>query len=150
MGKLLAEKDANDIKNYFQQQLINPVTLRLFVQDPNQPGDCMYCSETEQICLEIAELSDKINLVVHNNSGNDQEKVRKYGVERVPALILEKEQETDSGVRFYGIPSGYEFGTLIEDIAELSSGESKLSAELRAQVEQVKKDVTIKVFVTPT
>jgi len=150
LGNLLAEKDSNEIKKHFEQQLINPVTLRLFVQDPNEPGECMYCSETEQICREVAELSDKINLTVHSNSTSEQEQHQKYGIERVPALILEKVSGTDSGVRFYGIPSGYEFGTLIEDITELSTGESKISTDLRKQVEQIQQDVTIKVFVTPT
>ncbi len=150
MEKLLAEKDADQIKQHFAQQLLNPVTLRLFVADPNQPGECEYCAETEQICREVAELSDKINLTVHSNAPSEQAQAEKYGVERVPALILEKVSGTDSGIRFYGIPSGYEFGTLIEDITELSGGESKIPANLREQVEQIQQDVTIKVFVTPT
>lgn len=148
MAKLLAEKDSVAIKDFFGQNLVAPVTMRLFVQDSSQPGECVYCSETQQIAEEIAELSDKISLEIHKVPTDDGV-VKDYDVERVPALILEKEA-VDSGVRFYGIPSGYEFGTLIEDIADLSTGKTKLSAELVQQVEQVKKDVTIKVFVTPT
>lgn len=148
MAKLLSEKDEAAIKDYFTKQLVNPVTLRLFVQDPNHPEDCMYCSETEQITREVADLSDKIELIIHQ-APSEKEIMQKYDVQRVPALILEKE-EGQAGVRFYGIPSGYEFGTLIEDIAELSTGETKLAPELVKKVQQVDKDVTIKVFVTPT
>lgn len=148
MAKLLAEKDATAIKDFFAQNLTTPVTMRLFVQDPNQPGECMYCSETKQIAEELSDLSDKLSLEVHTVPMNDN-LVNQYDVQRVPALILEKDN-VDSGVRFYGIPSGYEFGTLIEDIADLSTGKTKLSADLIKQVEQVHQDVTIKVFVTPT
>ncbi|MHB1654636.1 MAG: thioredoxin family protein [Desulfitobacteriaceae bacterium] len=148
MAKLMSEKDATAIKDFFDQNLINPVTMRLFVQDPGQPGDCVYCSETQQIAEELSELSDKISLEIHGVPTDDG-KVKQYDVQRVPALILEKDN-ADTGVRFYGIPSGYEFGTLIEDIADLSTGKTKLSPELLKQIEQVHQDVTIKVFVTPT
>lgn len=148
LAKLLSEKDTVAIKDFFGQNLVNPITMRLFVQDSSQPGECMYCSETQQIVEEISELSDKISLDIHKVP-TDAGLVKQYDVERVPALILEKES-VDSGVRFYGIPSGYEFGTLIEDIADLSTGKTKLTEELLQQVEQVQKDVTIKVFVTPT
>lgn len=148
MAKLLSEKDSVAIKDFFGQNLVNPITLRLFVQDAAQPGDCMYCSETQQIAEELTELSDKISLEIHKMPSDDTV-VKDYDIQRVPALVLEKES-VDSGVRFYGIPSGYEFGTLIEDIADLSTGKTKLSPELIQQVEKVQKDVTIKVFVTPT
>jgi glutaredoxin-like protein len=149
LSQLLSEKDAEDIKKFFNENLINPVTLRLFVQDPNQPGECMYCKETEQIAKELSNLSDKIRLEIHQFP-TDAEKIKTYDIQRVPALILEKEEGQDSGVRFYGIPSGYEFGTLIEDISDLSTGKTKLAANLMNEVENVQKDVTIKVFVTPT
>ena len=148
MAKLLSEKDATAIKDYFSQQLVNPVTLRLFLQDPSEPAECMYCSQTEQIAQEVVDLSDKLNLVVHKATTED--KAKEYNVQYFPALVLEKEEGTDTGVRFYGIPSGYEFGVLIEDLADLSSGKIKLTADVIQQVESVQKDVTIKVFVTPT
>lgn len=148
MAKLLSEKDSMAIKDFFGQNLVSPITMRLFVQDSSQPGDCMYCSETQQIAEELSELSDKITLQIHKVPTDDA-LITQYDVQRVPALILEKDS-LDSGVRFYGIPSGYEFGTLIEDIADLSAGKTKLPPDLIKQVEKVQKDVTIKVFVTPT
>lgn len=148
MAKLLSDKDTTAIKDFFAKNLSAPITMRLFLQDPGQPGDCMYCPETKQIAEELADLNEKITLEVHNLSTTDG-LVNQYAVQRVPALILEKDN-LDSGVRFYGIPSGYEFGTLIEDIADLSTGNSKLSPDIINQVKQVQKDVTIKVFVTPT
>lgn len=149
MGRLLQEKDAADIRKLFSEQLVDPVTLRLFVQDKTKPGECMYCNETEQLAQEITDLSDKIRFELHQYPTEDTY-VKKYDVEEVPALILETSDGQDTGVRFYGIPSGYEFGTLIEDLVDISTGKTKLSADLISQVEQVQKDVTIKVFTTPT
>lgn len=149
MSTLLSEKDTEDIRKFFSENLVDPVTLRLFVQDKEKPGMCIYCDETEQITQELAGLSEKINLEVHLYP-TEETKVKEYDVQRVPALILEKSGSKDSGVRFYGAPSGYEFGTLIEGIAELSTGKVKLSADLIHQVENIEKDISIKVFVTPT
>lgn len=149
MAKLLSDNDAAELRKLFTQRLNNQVFLRLFVQDPDQPGDCEYCADTEQIVRELAELNNQIKVILHK-SPTDSAEVAKYHVERVPALILEKEEGVDSGVRFYGVPSGYEFGCLIEDMLDLANGESKLPADLLEQVAKVQKDVTVKVFVTPT
>ncbi|WP_006715647.1 thioredoxin family protein [Desulfitobacterium metallireducens] len=146
---LLSEKDAADIRKLFNEQLAEPVILRLFVQDNTKPGECMYCKETEQLAQEITNLSDKIRFELHQYP-TEENYVKQYDVERVPALILESSAGQDTGVRFYGIPSGYEFGTLIEDIVDISTGKTKLSPDLISQVENVQKDVTIKVFTTPT
>lgn len=147
--KLLSEKDAATLRDYFAQEMVETVTLRLFVQDPTKAGNGEHSAEAEQIAEEITELTDKVKLVVHKYP-TDEDEVKQYNIERVPALVLEREYGVDSGVRFYGAPSGFEFSTLIEDIAELSSGDSKLSPELRKHAEQVERPVTIKVFVTPT
>jgi hypothetical protein len=56
----------------------------------------------------------------------------------------------DYGIRIYGIPSGYEFGTLIEDIRLVSEGDSGLSPETRATVARLTRPVRIQVFITPT
>ena len=56
----------------------------------------------------------------------------------------------DYGIRLYGIPSGYEFGTLIEDIRMVSSGESGLAPATRETVAKVQDPVHIQVFSTPT
>lgn len=44
----------------------------------------------------------------------DQQKAETYGVQLVPAVIVEGEK--DHGIRFFGAPAGYEFSSLVEDI----------------------------------
>ena len=56
----------------------------------------------------------------------------------------------DYGIRFLGIPSGYEFTNLIDSIIVASSGQPDLSAETRTALAGLASEVDIKVFSTPT
>ena len=53
-------------------------------------------------------------------------------------------------VRFFGLPSGYEFTTLIEDLVDLSKGSTRLSDATRQAVAELPAPVHLQVFVTPT
>jgi alkyl hydroperoxide reductase subunit AhpF len=59
-------------------------------------------------------------------------------------------ENKDYGIRLYGIPSGYEFGTLIEDLIMVSKGETGLNDHTLKQVKKIKEPVHIQVFTTPT
>jgi glutaredoxin-like protein len=114
-----------------------------------QELECQYCRETRAILSELSETSDKLELVV-KNFVTDKADAEKYGVDKIPATVLLDENDTDYGIKFYGIPSGYEFASLIEDIVMLGTGVSGLSQEVENQVKAVDKDVHMQVFVTPT
>ena len=58
--------------------------------------------------------------------------------------------DKDFGVRFYGAPAGYEFGSLIEAILDVSSGSSLLSEETKQALAALERDVRVRVFSTPT
>lgn len=73
-------------------------------------------------------------------------KCLRCGRDTVISIIGEK----DYGVKFYGIPSGYEFTTLIQDILEVSKGETGLSEESKKEIAKIDKPLHIQVFVTPT
>jgi hypothetical protein len=60
------------------------------------------------------------------------------------------EGATDYGIRFLGIPAGYEFANLIDSILVASSGVPALSAATTEALAGLTEDVTIKVFTTPT
>jgi hypothetical protein len=61
------------------------------------------------------------------------------------------EQPSRSGlVRFFGLPSGYEFMTLLEDLVDLSAGSTRLSDTTRQAVAELSVPVHLQVFVTPT
>ena len=56
----------------------------------------------------------------------------------------------DFGVRFYGMPAGYEFATLLELIITASQGTTAIAPQTREMLAQLQRDIHLQVFVTPT
>lgn len=143
---LLKEKDRQHLMKEFAV-LQEPVELLLFTQE----FECDYCSDTRQIAEEVAALSAKISLQVHDFVA-DKAVVDQYGIDKIPAMVVMQggESARDFGIRYYGIPAGYEFSTLISDIMMVSSGDSGLSAEAKSYLAALDKPLHLQVFVTPT
>ena len=123
--------------------LVNPVTLTVFTQEM----ECDYCKETRELIEDLGSLSDKIKTQVLDLV-KDKEKASQYQVDKVPAVVIEGPKKAN--VKFYGVPAGYEFNTLIKDIVQTSRGETELSTETKRRLSDIKKPVHLKVFVTPT
>ncbi len=140
---LLQEADREQIRQRLQE-MKDPVTLINFTQEL----ECLYCRETRQLLEELAELSDKIKLEKYNFQIDGAE-AKQYGIDKIPATVVKSEQK-DYGIRYYGIPSGYEFASLLEDILMVSSGESGLTEQSKNLIRGIAKPVHIQVFVTPT
>jgi glutaredoxin-like protein len=138
----IQDKDKTVIQTRFEE-LDHAVKLVNFTQEV----ECMYCAETRRLMEEIAELSDKVTLEV-NNFVTDADAVQKYSIDKIPATVVEGER--DYGIRFFGIPTGYEFGTLIEDMIMVSKGDSGLQPSTREALAQLAEPVHLQVFVTPT
>lgn len=114
-----------------------------------QEIECQYCKETRAILSELSEVSDKLVLDV-KNFVIDKDEASKYGIDKIPATVLLDENGKDYGIRFYGIPSGYEFASLLEDIKMLGTGETGLPQDLVDSIKQIENEVHMQVFVTPT
>ena len=71
------------------------------------------------------------------------------GFERYPAVGVLPEGR-DVGVRYYGLPWGYELGSLVGAIVEAGREEPTLRPESQAALEQLDRDLALEVFVTPT
>jgi glutaredoxin-like protein len=145
---LISAKDAEHLSKEFEEELVNPVKLVMFTQS----FECQFCSETRQIVEEISALSDQVTYEVFDFV-DENEVAEKYGVDKIPAIVvlrLEDGAERDYGIRFYGIPSGYEFTSVIEDIMDVSKGESGLQPASKEAVAQIEEPVHFQVFVTPT
>ena len=82
------------------------------------------------------------------NPAIDRERAEAYGVDQVPATVVEGAR--DYGLRFYGVPSGYEFSNLIDSMIVASTGEPGLIRGHAASLAALAGDVEIKVFSTPT
>ena len=139
---LLSDRDAKDVRAQLAS-LTGLVTLTNFTQELA----CQYCRETEQLLKEITAFSDKIRLEVYNFQ-LDKDKVAQYGVDKIPATAMEGAK--DYGIRFYGIPLGYEFGAFLAAVKDVSRGGTDLSPESRAALAEIVQPVHLQVFSTPT
>lgn len=146
--KLLNLDLTEQVKGLFETQLINPVTVLYFYNNET----CDNCSETGQLVEEITSLSDKLTLVSYDQQ-SDLSQAQKYHVKHTPTLVVaagNADSLVDHGIRFAGMPSGYEFGSLIQAIILVSRRDSGLKSDVRGQLIELKKPVHLQVFVTPT
>ncbi len=145
---LISEKDAEYIRKEFETNFESPVKMVMFTQ----AIECQFCAETRQIVEEIAALSDKITPEIYDFVA-DKVVADRYGVDKIPAIAIvrvEDGQEKDYGIRFYGIPSGYEFTSIVEDLVDVSRGDSGLQSKTKEALAGLAEPVHLQVFVTPT
>jgi len=140
---LLTDEVTAELREAFAG-LVNPVRLVVFSQALAEPVS----EEVRRLVEELAALDERIR-GESRNFVLDQEQAAELGIERIPAIAVLGEQK-DYGVRLYGLPTGYEFGSLVESILDVSRGESSLSEETRAGLAALEKDVRLRVFSTPT
>ncbi len=140
--KFLNKKVMKELEEIFNG-LKKPVTLKFFTQEI----ECRFCGDTRKLLEEISDLTEKIKLEVHDFVA-DKEEVEKYGVKHIPAVVVMDEK--DYGIKFYGIPGGYEFASFIEALKLVSSGETSLQQSTKDFLDSLSKEVHLQVFVTPT
>jgi len=140
---LLSQKDRNFLTKEFGTKLVNDVRLVVFSQEI----PCAFCRETVQVASELAEISPKIKVEVYDFV-RDQMKAKELRIDKIPAMAVIGAK--DYGIRFYGIPSGYEFTSLVGAILDVSKGDSGLSPKSRELLRNLDQSVHIQVFVTPT
>jgi len=139
---LLKEKDAEQLKQVFAQ-LPNEVKIIMFTQE----FECEYCQVTRELVEEVAALNDKISVEV-KDFVKDKELAEQYKIDKIPALVLLGER--DYGIRFYGVPAGYEFTTLVEDIVDIGRRDPGLEPAIAAELAKIDKPVHMQVMVSPT
>jgi alkyl hydroperoxide reductase subunit AhpF len=120
-----------------------PVTFKVFTQ----AFECQYCKETRELVQEVAGLSDKVSVEVYDFE-KDKAVADSLGLDKIPGVAIVGAK--DYGIRMFGIPSGYEFGSLIESIKLVAAGESGLSAGTKKMVAGLTNPVKLQVFITPT
>ena len=139
---ILTERDEAAVRAELQK-LTGPVKLVVFTSALGSET----CAETERLVREVAECSDQVTVEVLNLH-IDRERAAAYGVDRVPAIVVEGAK--DYGIRFFGIPMGYEFSNLIDAMLVASSVEPKLSAGTLERLQELTEPVHLQVFATPT
>ncbi len=149
---LLNESLQEQVRNALAD-LTHPVKLLVFTQGDAGVLECQMCADNRALVEEVAALSDKIYTEVYDFVA-DAGMVEKYKIARIPAIALvgldDNGNEIDYGIRFYGIPSGYEFSTLIEDLRMVSARSDEVHPATAAFLAGLDRPVHFQVFVTPT
>jgi glutaredoxin-like protein len=147
-NKLLRDDIIQQVKDVFDKQLVNPVEVMFFDSQDN----CEHCDDTRQLVEEVVAISDKLHFRSYDLREH-AELAEQYHVSMAPGLVIaakDDDQITDYGIRYAGIPSGYEFSSLIQSLVLVSGRDSGLAPETRQALADLKQPVLLQVFVTPT
>jgi alkyl hydroperoxide reductase subunit AhpF len=147
MEKLLNEQIISQVKQAFAQ-MKEPVQLLFF----GSREKCDYCAEASQLLEELAAIEDKLGVTVYDLQDN-ADLAAQFNVDKAPVIVVaakDGDQIVNYGIQYAGIPSGHEFGVLINDILLVSGRDSGLSDTVRNFLKHLEKPLHLQVFVTPT
>ena len=102
---LMTEEVTAQLKGEFAQ-LVGPVRLAVFSQALADPES----EQVRRLVEELAVLDERLSVESYNFV-LDKERVEALKIARIPAIAI-MGAEKDYGIRMYGLPSGYAFGTL--------------------------------------
>jgi alkyl hydroperoxide reductase subunit AhpF len=139
---LLKDQDKQEIRKRLAE-LEHPVKLLMFTQE----NECPTCAMTHALVEEVAELSEKLTAEIRDfvvDAGMAQQ----YGIDKIPAVAVLGDK--DYGIRFYGVPGGYEFPAFLDAIRDVGRRDPQLSPDWLALLAKVDRPVHMQVLVTPT
>jgi alkyl hydroperoxide reductase subunit AhpF len=144
--------DQEMLRELFAERLGGEVTITYFSQRESvlivPSHECEYCGATRELLEELAALSpEKLHLEVKDYVPDEAE-AQQLGITRIPAFVLSGQAK--GKVRYFGVPAGYEFSGLIEDLISVSSGTTELRPETEQALAALRQDLHLQVFVTPT
>jgi glutaredoxin-like protein len=143
MAPIFRPDEANRVRELLDA-LDRPVDLLVALgpEETPLPGsrDIDFGEETQRVVEGLAALSERVTFRVEQEPP---------GFERYPAIAVLPNGE-DVGLRYYGLPWGYELAALVGAVLEAGKTESSLSTEALERLAALDRDLTIDVFVTPT
>ncbi len=143
---LMQEKDRKAVREAFAG-LNRPVEIVLFTSE--ESGE--YSDVTHELLQEVVELNPLLRLSVYDLT-KDGAYAAELGIDKAPGIVfLAGEERKNHGLRFAGLPSGYEFASLIEAI-RLAGGATQpdLQSATMELLNTIKAPMHLQVFVTPT
>ena len=138
---MLSEKD----KAYVKKTLAgmkDEVRLVLFSRDG---GECKYCAETEGLLTDIAAADSRVKVEILSLK-KEAARAKALGIDKVPGIALLGKK--DYNLRYFGLPSGYDFTPFVETVRAVGDDNPGISQESAAQLAKLTKPVQLSVFVT--
>lgn len=129
------------------KDILSQMSERVKVLFFSQEIECFTCRDARIFLEEVSSVNSKIILEKYSLL-NDREKAESYKVTRVPAIVLLDSSGKDTGIRFYGIPGGYEINSFLQALIEVSGKREALPDIIMQRIKNIDKDIHIQVFVT--
>jgi len=123
--------------------LSGTVTLRSYTSDV----DSTYSRAERALLEEIAAASPKISLEILADRWNGARE-RDVGIARTPAIVLLGDR--DYGLRYYGLPDGYELPAFLGTIRAVAERRSGLSSASVERLRTLTVPCHLEVFASPT
>jgi alkyl hydroperoxide reductase subunit AhpF len=140
---ILRSEEEMKVREWFGE-LARPVELFVGLGPEETPragsADLDFGAEMVRLCEGLAELGDGVTCRVEDEPD---------GFPRFPAVSIRPDGR-DAGVRYDGLPWGYELGSLVGGVVEAGREEPTLRPDSLAALEELDRDLTLDVFVTPT
>jgi alkyl hydroperoxide reductase subunit AhpF len=125
-------------------ELERPVELLLALGPEETPlqgaRDIDFAGEAQRLVEELAALAPQVSVRIEEEPP---------GFERFPSISVRPDGE-DVGVRYDGLPWGYELSSLVGGIREAGRREPSLSPESTELLLALEQPMQVDVFVTPT
>ena len=140
---LLRPDEETKVREWFAE-LERPVELLVALGPEETPragsGDVDFGTEMVRVCEGLAELGERVTCRVEEEP---------EGFPRFPAVSVRPDGR-DAGLRYDGLPWGYELGSLVGAVVEAGRAEPTLRPESLEALETLENDLALDVFVTPT
>ncbi len=143
---MLQEKDAKTVREAFAD-LQQDVQIVLFTSAESAD----YSEVAHELLTEVVGLHPQLSLERLDLEA-DAARALQLGVDKAPGMVfLGGHEQVDQGIRFAGLPSGYEFSSLIEAIRLVGGAMTpSLQPTTLAFLESLNTPLHLQVFVTPT
>jgi len=120
-----------------------PVTLISYTPDV----ESWYSRAERELLERIAAASDRLTLRILADRW-DATREEAAGIRRTPCLTVLSAR--DPGIRYYGLPDGYELETFLGVVRAVSEGRSGLAPSTCARLRTLTTPVHLEVFASPT
>jgi len=148
MQKLIDEETGKHLKKKFDESMKDEVDVKIFTNKIISPGDnqsAEILEFTRQLGNELSEIEPRIK--VEEKPISDKA-AKEMGLTTSPSILIGYGKGYK--IVYNGAPLGHEATGFIETIMMVSSGNSGLEKDQEKLVASMDKDVSIRVFVTPS
>lgn len=162
---IISERQAEQLRAQFQAAGRAPVTILFFPYQaaPGEPSGGTSGEAASEAAGELAQASDDARALLREvvalapayltleelDLTRDAAEAQTLGIERTPAFTLRG--QAAGLIRTFGVPSNYEFTTLIDDLLALvAGGHTTLDESVRESLSLLRRPAHLQVFVAPT